>query len=290
MKRHANRTAIMLKKTCRSILLAGLITTSCEEIMDVSFTGDGASNLVVEGSITTRARKHLVMLSYTGDFFNKDEKVMATGAIVTITDGSDTVRLTEEEAGMYYTRRDVYGITGKTYTLNIRLPDGRQFTASDHLSPVTEIDSIRQSQNYNSYSGYGYDVLFYGQESQPAGDYYMYLLYLNNTLYSDTITEVSFASDEFVNGNYISEYPVYRVREEDISKISTWVTLEMHSISKAYYDFMMAVLLETKWRGSPWDGPPANIPGNISNGAAGFFRASAVSRKSRIFMPLPRAN
>jgi hypothetical protein len=64
----------------------------------------------------------------------------------------------------------------------------------------------------------------------------------------------------------------------------------MISISKAYYDFLTALMIETVWRGTPWDGPPANIPGNISNGGKGFFRASAVTRKSNIFFPLHRYN
>ncbi len=57
----------------------------------------------------------------------------------------------------------------------------------------------------------------------------------------------------------------------------------MYSISKAYYEFLSALMVETIWRGSPWDGPPANIPGNVSNGGNGFFRASDVKRKDRIF-------
>jgi hypothetical protein len=273
-------------------MLAGLMAmASCEEIMDVSFSGDSNNHLVVEGSITTDTTQHLVLLSYTGDYFKIEDKVMATGAIVSITDGNSIFPLTETADGEYYTAENVYGETGKTYTLQIQLPDGRQFSASDYLLPCNPIDSIRQSLNYNTYmSGYGYDVLFYAQEPEPSGDNYMYLLYIDDTLYSDTITEVAFVNDEFVNGNYVGEMPVYRIREDDLKTSPRKVTLEIYSVSKSYYDFMSALMLETLWRGSPWDGPPANIPGNVSNGATGFFRASDVKRKSRMFVPLPRAN
>ena len=118
----------------------------------------------------------------------------------------------------------------------------------------------------------------------------MYLLYLDDVLYSDTITEVSFVSDEFVNGNYVHDFVIYRIGEADLINSPTLVTVEMYSISKQYYDFMTALMLETAWRGSPWDGPPANIPGNISNDAQGYFLAADVKRSDRDFVPTPRLN
>ena len=282
-----------IKTTDRLLtVIAGILfLLSCEEIMEGDFSGDSTRNLVVEGAITTDLKSHGVTLSYTGDFFQKTEKEMATGAEVSITDGENVFILTEESAGEYVTESNVQGETGKSYTLTIKLSDGREFTGTDQLRPCGDIDSIRQSPNFNSFlNGYGYDVLFYGREPEPAGDYYLYLLYINNKLYTDTITEVSFVSDEFVNGNYIRDLPIYRIREAEVIPVPVEVTLEMHSITKQYYDFLSSLMVETVWRGSPWDGPPANVPGNISNGATGFFRASEIKRKFRFFAPLPRVN
>lgn len=273
-------------------VLAGIpLLNSCEDILNVNFTGDSSQNLVVEGSITTDSNPHLVMLSYSQDYFSKQKMEMATGAEVSITDGTNTYPLVESDSGKYYTEKNVTGEVGKTYTLHIKLPDGREYSASDYLSPCNKIDSIGQSLNYNSFmSGYGYDVLFYGQEPPSIGDYYMYFLYLDGKLYSDTITEVSIASDEFVNGSYVREYQVYRIRETDLKTNPVNVTLEMYSISGRYFDFLSALKVETVWRGTPWDGPPANIPGNISNGATGFFRASDVKRTKKYFLQLDRVN
>ena len=275
-----------------SVLIAALfVFVSCEEIMNVDFAGDSTKNLVVDGAITTDTAQHMVILSYTGDYFAITAQEMATGALVYISEGTDTIPLSELKDGVYTTGSTIAGKVGKKYTLNIKLPDGRKYTASDSIEACSEIDSIRQSPNYNSYmSGYGYDVLFYGHEPQPAGNHYMYNLYIDNKLYTDTITEVNFASDEFVNGSFVRDYQVFRIREKDMMNVTSSVTLEMNSISKKYYDFLSALMIETIWRGSPWDGPPANIPGNVSNGGTGFFRASAVKRKSRTFLELPRAN
>lgn len=264
---------------------------SCEDIMNVDFVGNSAKNLVVDGAITTDTAQHIVTLSYTGDYFEISSQDMASGAIVYISDGTDIIPLMELKDGVYATEGNVAGKVGKKYTLYVKLPDGREFIASDSLEACSDIDSIRQSDNYNSYmSGYGYDVLFFGHEPQPAGNHYMYELKIDNKLYTDTITEVNFASDEFVNGSFVRDYQVFRIHEKDLTDVTSMVTLEMYSISKAYYEFLSALMVETIWRGSPWDGPPANIPGNVSNGGNGFFRASGVKRKDRLFLQLPRAN
>ncbi|MBN1790612.1 MAG: DUF4249 domain-containing protein [Bacteroidales bacterium] len=274
-----------------TIIAAPLVVISCEDIMDVSFTNDSGRDLVVEGSITTDVQAHRVTLSFTGDYFQKSLREMATGAEVSISDGDSTFQLHELSDGEYYTEADVQGETGKTYTLNVKLADGKMFTASEKMLPCTDFDSISQSLNHQFYDGdYGYDVLFYGKEPEPLGHSYMYLLYINSILYTDSLSELSFANDDFVNGKYIRDYIVYRIREGDIHPGYDWVTLEMHSISPAYYDYLSAMLLETVWKGSPWDGPPASVNGNINNGAKGYFRASEVKRKSRRFAILPRAN
>jgi hypothetical protein len=264
---------------------------SCEEILDVNLSGDATQILVVEGSITTDTLSHKVILSFTDDFFKKPEKIMATGAEVTISDGSKTFLLHEEDAGVYITDDTVHGEIGKTYTLNIKLTDDKQYTASDYLNPCADFDSISQTLNYNSLlSGYGYNVLFYGKEPEPAGNYYMFLVYKDNVLYSDTITEAVVSDDEFINGIYIRDYPVFRIRETDLQDYPARITLEMLSVSQQFYDFMIALMTETVWKGSPWDCPPANIPSNISNGGMGYFRASDVKRHSRMFYPSPRMN
>jgi hypothetical protein len=274
-----------------ALVTALIVLVSCEDIMNVDFVGNSRQILVVDGAITTDSTEQTVKLSYSGDYFDISEQEMAIGAHVTIFDGTDTIPLKEMNDGVYVTFGSMAGKVGKKYTLSVKLPDGREYTASDSLEACSDIDSICQSANYNSYmQGYGYDVLFYGHEPQPSGNHYMYNLKINNRLYTDTITEVNFASDEFVNGSFVRDFQVFRIREIDLVDSTSLVTLELYSTSKAYYEFLSALMVETVWRGSPWDGPPANIPGNVSHGGKGFFRASDVKRKDRMFFKLPRAN
>jgi Domain of unknown function (DUF4249) len=269
------------------------VLSGCEEVMDLHFEGNNLKTLVVEGEITTDTTAHQVKLSWTGDFFDKPPQDMITGAKLTITDGENTFSLSESKIhpGIYETDSNVYGQVGKTYTLHIALSDGREFTGSEVLTSCAEIDSIAQSDDYNhGYFGmeyYGYDLLLYAMEPEPLGDNYMYFLYLNDSLCTDSLSKVLFASDEFVNGNYINGLPVNFIAEDQFIGDSMKVTFEMQSITKEYYEFLSGMLLEI-WRGTPWDGPPANTPGNMNNGARGYFRASDVKRKTRIFYATPR--
>lgn len=271
-------------------MIVGVIISSCEEIIDLRFTEGQSGNLVVDGMITTETRPHSVKLSYTSDYSSPAAALNATGAQVTITGGDSVFHMAEVSPGLYRTNPYVRGEVGTTYTLNVRLPDGREFKASSLLRGAVNIDSIRQSANYSSYSGgYGYDVLYYGPEPEPAGDSYFYRLYLDDRLYTDSITEVTFVNDDFVNGSYINGFSIYRIREADLEAPTT-VTLEMYSITPEYYDFLTALLLETVWKGSPWDGPPANLPGNVNNNGRGYFLAADVKRIQRFFMPTERVN
>jgi hypothetical protein len=272
------------------LMLASALMTACEEVIDVDFTNGQTGNLVVEGMITTEARAHRVRLSYTSGYFNPSAQQWVTGAQVTISGGDSAFTLYEAAPGDYRTGIYAKGVPGRTYTLHVKLPDERQFEASSYLKQGVDIDSISQSANYNSYSGgYGYDVFYYGREPEPAGDYYFYRLYIENRLYTDTITEVSFVNDDFVNGNYVHDFVIYRIREKDL-KTPSDVTLEMYSSSAEYNDFLSSLMLETVWRGSPWDGPPSNVPGNVSNNGRGFFLAADVKRATKMFFPTERVN
>ncbi len=285
-----------MKKAGFYLLALFIILTGCEEMMDVSFSSNAEKRLVVEGAFTTDTTAHQVVLSWTGDYFKREVQTMEPGADVSITDGENIFPLTESttDPGIYRTDSNVYGETGKTYALNIKLTDGAEYSATESISPLPEIDSITQSANYKHMDfsmelyGYGYDILYYGPEPEGLGDCYLWDLYINDVLYTDTIFERVFSDDEFVDGNYIKDFELFFIKDSDIPGDSTVVSLVMYSISKEYYDFLIGLLLETKWRGSPWDGPPADVPSNISNGAKGYFRASDKKTATIILHNTPR--
>jgi len=265
-----------------TILFTTLFIVSCTEDLDTDYLGISDNLLVVDGKITTDTTAHVVYLSRTIDY-NSIELPSESGATVTITDGDIVFPLTESsfEPGKYLTDSTVYGEVGKRYTLNITLKNGDFYSASDSIRSVVDFDSILvRGEDFDFLKDSVYIAYFFGAEDPEPGNYYRWDLYLNDTLYSDTLKNVNFQSDEAVNGGYISFFDVYWLDEEDITSDTVKVTMEMASITEDYYDFLIAVMQETEWRGGFFDPTPANVPTNVTNGGVGFFRASAVKRET----------
>ncbi len=253
--------------------------SGCEEYLDVQFDNDAVAKLVVEGVLTTDTMTHNVILSWSRDFFEKGEQIMETGAEVTVSDGYTTYQYTEVEPGIYQTEPTAYGMVERSYTLNITLDNGSVYSASEKIVKLPEIDSIVAipGPGFDQNTGQrvqGCYINYYGPEPEGIGHCYLWNLYINGELRTDSIHEQVFTDDEFVDGNYIKDLELFFIKESEFLSDTMEVEIEMFSISKAYYDYMLGLMLETVWKGSPWDGPPANAVSNISNGALGFFRAS----------------
>jgi hypothetical protein len=112
----------------------------------------------------------------------------------------------------------------------------------------------------------------------------MFNLYRNDTLISDSITKVSVTDDKYINGSYINGAGVFFINNSD-----SWmklhpgdkVTLKMSGITKEYYNFITQV--QSAGFNIPFfQGPPANVEGNISDGGVGFFAAYSNSYASRV--------
>jgi hypothetical protein len=246
------------------------------------------NRLVVEGTITTEQKTHWIKLSRTSDYFVNQPASGELNAQVSIsTDDTTFYYIDPDNDGVYETDKELSAKTGKTYTLNIRLSNGEQYSAESYLKPIHPMDSITYTYTKSDIpveEGYFYLINVFVQEPEPIGDYYLWEVFIDGKLESDTLREKTFVSDEFVNGSYIANWPVYQIEESQITNDTTIIKLQMLSISKAEYEFKIAVLLETDFSGAGFNGPPTNIPTNISNGAVGFFGASAVTEDSLVII------
>ena len=256
------------------LLVSGLIMfQSCTEVIPLELNDGDNQKLVVDAWITNEPGNQKVILTKTTSYFHNQPAPRATGGVVTLSAGNEVFSLVEKEKGDYRLPDDFVGREGTTYTLKIIL-DGITYESSATLNPVTPIDSLGYTLEFNEADNYV--VLLYAQEPEGVGDYYLFRTFKNGSLIADTLRNADFASDEFVDGNYIGGV---EIGYEDL-KIGDMAYIEVLSISEEANDFFLAIMLETDWRGGPFDTPPANIPTNISNGALGFFNASAIVRDS----------
>ena len=128
-------------------------------------------------------------------------------------------------------------------------------------------------------------MALYSENRPETEDFYLFKVYKNGVLYTDSLSNYSTAEDRFFNGKDING-PVVQYFDEEKGEIveeGDTITLEMAGITKEYYDFIEAVFTETSEKIPLFSGPSANVKGNISNGALGFFAVMEVSRSTSIY-------
>lgn len=274
-----------MKKISTSGLLAIaviFIFTSCTEKIDIDL-GTTYTRFVVDGVITTDTMAHFVKLTKSIDYYSETDVPGVSNATVTIYDGFETVLLEESDsvAGLYLTPEDYFGVPERTYQLNIELQEAingqTSYSASSKLNPVAPVDSIKvvYKEEWEAW-----ELQLFATDPL-AVNFYMFDVYKNGKLLTDTIDEVGISDDKYFNGNFTYGAAVYYFikdnPEEELFEGDT-IRLRMAGITSEYYTFVVDLMNETfEFRNPLFSGPPANISTNISNGGMGFFTAYAVT-------------
>lgn len=264
------------------LLIIATMLYSCTEKMDIQLD-DAYTRLVVEGRFSTDTTVHKVRLTKTSSYFYNNAALPVSGAIVTISDGVNTILLAENSDGVYETPPNTYGKVGKTYQLLIKNVDidkngvFEEYSASSTIYPINTIDSI--AMEYIPHFE-AWEVKCYVLD-HPTEDYYLFNIYKNNVLMTDTITEPLVVDDKLYNGNYTNGIGVGYLRDkkpDEKAYPGDTIELEIWRITKEFQKFVMELKDATRPSTPLFSGPPANVKGNISNGAVGYFTAYSTSR------------
>jgi len=256
------------------ILVGSILTlASCTEKIDLELNEDENIRLVVDGWVTNQLQQHEVRLTTTSSYFATQEAPKADGATVTLSDGSTTWPLVEEEPGLYRTPA-LAGEIGKTYRLDI-VWEGEGYTAASYLDTVADIDSLAYEYHVfpDEPEENHYDLIIWTQELPGVGDNYMWRVLKNGVPQASDLTDITFVEDALVDGMYIGNVQIETVD----AQIGDTIRLDQFAITAEAYDIFTAVMSETAWNGGLFDAPPANVPSNVSNGALGYFGAAGVS-------------
>jgi hypothetical protein len=271
-----------------TLVLASLVFNSCTKVIDFDVS-EANIRLVIDGSVTSELIQHKVKISKTGSYFSGTRTPVVSGASIQVSDGDSTWLYFEktDEPGTYLSQTAFKAEQGKTYSIKVQV-EGQEYTASEAMQIGATLDSLDIQQffkpiPFENAVDSSFTLSVWGQEVGGQRNYYMWKYKINGSFgRTDSLQNIYFLDDKGIDGAYIPGYPIYNIDPKEIQPGDT-LSLYGYTITDQYFQFLRSVLLETFWRGGgPWDGPPANIPTNFSNGALGYFWVAPVSIKSRI--------
>jgi hypothetical protein len=227
---------------------------------------------------------HTVVLSKTTSYYYNQPAPAVTGAIVQISDGKATYLLKEEIPGVYRTDPSVFGVAGETYTLKIileaQIGGYMEYSATSALYPVSPLDSVSLAFHADWSTNGIWEVKCYVQDPMTT-DFYRFMISKNSKMLSDTLNEWFVTDDRFFNGNYAYGAPIGYLAQDkgdEVLNVGDTVTVEINNIGIDYANFIWEAQSEVRGSNPLFSGPPANVKGNINNGAFGFFAAYSASR------------
>jgi hypothetical protein len=327
-----NVTNLRIYKSANLRVLIGLsvlsITLSgCQKDVKIDIPGY-VELLVIDGYIET-GQPPLVLLSTSKDIYaptdlNSFLEGYVSGAIVTVSDGTNTVQLdeictdnlppgTEElaaqifgvpvsDVGNYhlcaYTTFNpvMFGQVGKIYTLTVTYED-KTYTALTKIGQPTAFDSVywKPAEGYPEY-GYSYVTL-----TDPAATYDAYMWEvkrINNKadgtdmddLFMKTYAPVF--DDEFFNGmtfDFWYENPMSFGDEVEepyrgYYKLGDTVVIKFSKMDRDVYEFYEKKYVQLSSGGSPF-ASPSNIPSNIKGGALGVWAGFSTHFDTLVCVP-----
>ena len=280
-----------------TLSVISVLAVGCTENIDNIQLGTTRPRLVVEGYISTDTTRQMVKLSKLGDDALKQDPIqVVSNALVTISDGTKTFNLAEDatKKGTYFTAPDVYGVPGRTYTLNIRNVDinndktMEEYSAISLLKRLNPIDSVHLVYNNTNPRFINWSVNLYTMDPGQGRNFYLIKVIKNSILLTDSVFKYSIGDNSGFEGKYYNGFPVYNLREERkderVSRGDT-VKVELYGITEDYFSFIYSYITDYYPKVPIFSGPSANIPSNIkpTDDAVGIFTAYSVKRKSVIY-------
>lgn len=272
------------------LLMAGIAVSSCTERIDVELD-DTYVRLVVDGQLSTDDTcQHKIILSRSSSYFYNQPPPPVINADVQITDDAgNTLLLAEENPGVYTLPEGFKAEIGMNYTLDIELKE--------------EIDGKANYRATTSTPGIG-DTVYIGLQHQPdwgdkgyyvvqcyywdplGANWYMFDIYKNDTLLTDTLSKKQIVDDQFYDGGFTNGIGVGYLdqsNKREILRPGDVITFRASSVTEGYANFVWQVQEEVGFSTPLFSGPPANVYGNLSDGAVGYFTAYPVLYARTVF-------
>ncbi|MCK4569377.1 MAG: DUF4249 domain-containing protein [Bacteroidales bacterium] len=272
------------------ILSVGLLIASCTERIDVELD-DTYTRLVVDGQITSDdTSSHIIMLTEsTSYFYNQLPPPVSNADVQLIDNEGNIILLSEETPGMYHLPEGFGAEIGKTYTLDIELAkeiDGKTKYIATSTTPSIG-DTVYIGLQYQpDWGKNGYYIVQCYYWDPPGANWYMFNIYKNDTLLTDTLNKKQVVDDRFYDGEFTNGIGVGYLNQSKKSEVlrpGDVITFQACSVTEGYANFIWEVQDEVSFNTPLFSGPPANVIGNLSGGAIGYFTSYPVLYASMVF-------
>lgn len=287
-----------------------LFFLGCVEPFDLELDKVKA-RLVVQGLIENNAGPHYIRLTKSNPGLNIEDHgpIVVEDATVIITDDfgqTETLDLIPkkdeldpydtkyQKFGGFYKTSNFIGVEGRTYSIKITTIEGKIYTASDYMQPISKIDSIKFQKVMGDIGKDDYYVPSLYFKDPQENEENRYLVQLNEEenvkvghggSWND-LWEFAILSDKYFqpgktgvsidNGAGPRDWGWHNYMLGDLAYI------RMNSLSDQSYNYYKFLLEQFQQDGGAYKPSPASPPTNISNGGLGFFRASAVAEAEAI--------
>lgn len=278
-------------------LLILLLVSSCNSELEEELNWKLENHpdmLVVEGEVTNRFEKQSIYLTQTGSYLINEPPLRVSGAVVKVSDGTNTYSYSEREGvkGEYISDSAFRGIPLNKYTLSISLKDPlnniTDYTAYStmpygldldtivcEIYPMPEIGFANGADDNQDTTLLG--IYYFGKEPDDPENYYLAVISKNSVPGNRNAKDLILFTDDKNNGGQ-SDFILF---VEDANPGDT-IIFEISSVEKKYYEYIGNIqLMDQAGSAYSMSGPPANAVGNIS-GALGYFRAGYISIKKGI--------
>ena len=198
----------------------------------------------------------------------------------------DTLKERPKGKGIYIDTTGKVGKVGVTYSLFIQ-SNGQVYTAQDQLDSIAQIDSVHIAANTGK--KVGYRLTYYTRNIVGVNSYYLFNYYRSDSLLNGP---TNIFVDQALSSIISPDDPELPQESPYLYQAGDTTYIEVFSLSKTMYTYYNQLNQQLSTSG-PGGGfavvfatIPANVQGNVSNGAQGFFQASMYWTKLKI-IPVP---
>lgn len=197
--------------------------------------------------------------------------------------------------GLYVTTK-IYGVEGHTYELRIKYKD-KEYTACERMVPGTPMNKI-EMKRIDTGEGEHNEVPYISFYNSP--DEHNYYLFSVQSFSSKTLRVASMYNlyngmtnsggwtfsilDDVHLKENVEDYAVSAGEQFVLPNRPGWnypysdsIWIQMHSITGSCYNVFDQMIKQIRSDGGTFSLRPASVKSNISNGAYGIFRVSAIT-------------